>query len=387
MVAARTLSSEPASSVRTDLGAVARHHTVRREHRHRGLQRLDVHRHRRRRGTPWASSPRSPAGCAPASSRASARSRARGRPAVSRLARIQSPLAVQHRAPGRCRCRSASLTPAAVRMSASTRTAGFRRARCVNDGSAIMPPSTRAVLDARPPRSRRVPIDVTLTASARRPWRCEDVGQQHLRRRAGARDADDAPLEIFDASSPSRRSAARWRAPSRESQHRDERHELAPLGGHLNRVIVEAGHDVGAAADQRPAAPSRRRRSPRSSTSMPLLAVVTQLLRQRRRQIDHLALAADGDPDMRAGAVMARAPVSRRPVRTPGTPGQRASCCGPLLQIGEKPLRRARDLVGRRALAVRAVAALGEDLEARDAGERGAQASSSPGSVRGSRAP
>ena len=80
-----------------------------------------------------------------------------------------------------------------------------------------------------------------------------------------------------------------------KSQHRDERDELAALGGHLNRVIVEARHDVGAAADQR----LQRLRAAGEILQLdvePFVAIEPELLRERRRQVDHLVLPADRDP-------------------------------------------------------------------------------------------
>src|SRR5262249_42701442 len=87
---------------------------------------------------------------------------------------------------------------------------------------------------------------------------------------------------------------------SRKSQHRDKRDQTAPLGRHLNRVIVETADDVGAAADER----LQRLRTAGEILQLdvePFLAIEPELLRERRRQVDHLILAADRDPDAVAG--------------------------------------------------------------------------------------
>ena len=62
-------------------------------------------------------------------------------------------------------------------------------------------------------------------------------------------------------------------------------------------MVVEAGDDVGAAADQR----LKRLGAAREILQLDvdaLFAVIPQFLRERRRQVDHLALAAYGDSDV-----------------------------------------------------------------------------------------
>ena len=80
---------------------------------------------------------------------------------------------------------------------------------------------------------------------------------------------------------------------------------LPSFGRHLNRVIVEAGHDVRAAADQR----LQRLGAAGEVLQLrvdALLAIEAELLRERRRQVDHLVLAADRDSHV-AHAVRSRA--------------------------------------------------------------------------------
>jgi len=135
----------------------------------------------------------------------------------------------------------------------------------------------------------------------------EDVGQQHLRRGPGAGDADDAPLQVADFRHRGGALRRRRKHHPGKSQHRDERHELPALGRHLNRMVVKAGHDVGAAANQR----LQRLRPTREILQLDvdaLIAVVPQFLRKRRRQVNHLALAAYSNPDARARAFVARTP-------------------------------------------------------------------------------
>ena len=88
--------------------------------------------------------------------------------------------------------------------------------------------------------------------------------------------------------------------------YRDEGDELAAFGGHLNGVIVKARDDVGAAADER----LQRLRPALKILQLDVQSfrrVQPELLRERRRQIDHLILAADREAHVRAVRRAARA--------------------------------------------------------------------------------
>jgi hypothetical protein len=76
-------------------------------------------------------------------------------------------------------------------------------------------------------------------------------------------------------------------------------------------VIVEAGYDVGAPADER----LQRLRAAGEILQVdvePFVLVEAQLLGQRRRQVDHLVLAADGEADLHAVALRTAIATDRR---------------------------------------------------------------------------
>ena len=192
------------------------------------------------------------------------------RAAVSRFARTQSPVAYST---------DAGYVLGAERLFDALRRAQVgehaHRRDCaadtsVNDGSAIMPASHVAVLHRRDGGRRGA--DRGHADGVRRQRRAAAAGRSAAsatttrrwsRRRCGPSDRRSvvtvaALCGDVDEHHPGK------------SQHRDERHELAPLGRHLNRVVVEAGHHVGAAADQRLQRLRRRPRNPAARRRCPL---------------------------------------------------------------------------------------------------------------------
>ena len=137
----------------------------------------------------------------------------------------------------------------------------------------------------------------------------QQVRQKHLRRRAGRRDAGDAPFQILDPRHLALR--RRHEHEAGKANHVDERDERSPFGRHLDRVIVESRHDVRAAANER----LQRLRSTGMILQLdvePFLFIKPELLGERRRQIDHLVLTADRQANMGRVARRADAGPARR---------------------------------------------------------------------------
>src|SRR6185295_19818480 len=86
-----------------------------------------------------------------------------------------------------------------------------------------------------------------------------------------------------------------------------------------DRVVVEPRHHVRAAADER----LQRPRAAGKILQLHLdafVAIEPELLRERRRQVDHLVLSADGEPDARSS----RVPTAARGDKgTKGNKGQK----------------------------------------------------------------
>ena len=126
------------------------------------------------------------------------------------------------------------------------------------------PPSPRPPCRARSPRSPspRCPSRVMLTASSVDAAALQQVGQQHLRRRAGRGHAGDAPLQVAD------------RGDSAGALRRRDQHQTRDIGASSRTRRTRALRPPSESCDRKsltrrrrcrrpaPAAPSRRRRSP-----------------------------------------------------------------------------------------------------------------------------
>ena len=118
-------------------------------------------------------------------------------------------------------------------------------------------------------------------------------------------DADDAAFERGDTGHSVSGLGRADEDQPRIAQHRHERHELPALGGHLDGVIVVAGNDVGASSNES----LQRLRTAFEILQLDLdtfLFVEAELLREGRRQVDHLRLATNRQPD-RLGRTLASA--------------------------------------------------------------------------------
>src|SRR5206468_8733790 len=85
-----------------------------------------------------------------------------------------------------------------------------------------------------------------------------------------------------------------WQAPGREPEHRCKRHERPAFRRHLDRVVVESRHHVGAATNQR----LQRLGAARVILQLhlePFFPIEPELASERGRQINELVLTADCD--------------------------------------------------------------------------------------------